>query len=42
MGEGRVSNIEETKDRGLDRPEVGDIATGAIWQRSVEASKRGG
>jgi len=40
--EGRASNITETKERGLDRPAVGDIATGAIWQRSVEAPKRGG
>ena len=41
MGEGRVSNIEETKERGLDRPAVGDIATGAMWRRSVEAPKHG-
>ena len=42
-GEGRASNITETKERGLDRPAVGDIATtGAIWQKSVEAPKRGG
>jgi len=27
MGEGRVSNIEETKERGLDQPAVGDITT---------------
>ena len=39
---GRASNITETKERGLDRPEVGDIATGAIWRRSVEAPKRRG
>jgi len=42
MGEGHVGNIEETKERGLDRPADGDIATGAIWWRSVEAPKRGG
>jgi len=41
-GEGRASNIMETKERGLDRPAVGDIATGAIWRRSVEMPKRGG
>jgi len=29
-GEGRASNITETKERGLDQPAVGDIATGAI------------
>jgi len=34
-GEGHTSNIEETKERGLDQPAVGDIATGAIWRRSV-------
>ena len=41
-GEGRASNIMETKERGLDWPAVGDIATGAIWWRSVKASKRRG
>jgi len=39
---GRASNITETKERGLDRPVVGDIATGAIWRRSVKAPKHGG
>jgi len=38
---GRASNITETKERGLDWPAVGDIATGAIWWRSVEAPKYG-
>jgi len=37
-----ASNITELKERGLDRPAVGDIATGAIWRRLVEAPKRGG
>jgi len=41
-GEGRTSNIPETKERGLDGPAVGDIAIGAIWWRFVEALKRGG
>ena len=41
-GEGRTSNIMETKERGLDWPAVGDIATGVIWRRSVEAPKPGG
>jgi len=39
---GRASNITETKERGLDRPAVGDITTGAIWWRSVEVPKRRG
>jgi len=39
---GRASNITETKERGLDWPAVGDIASGVIWGRSVEAPKRGG
>jgi len=39
---GRASNITETKDRDLDRPVIGDVATGAIWRRSVEAPKHGG
>jgi len=39
---GRASNITETKERGLDRPAVGDITTRAIWRISVEAPKRGG
>jgi len=39
---GRASNIMETKERGLDWPAVGGIATRAIWQRSVEAPKHGG
>jgi len=37
---GRARNITETKEKGLDRPAVGDIATRAIWGRSVEAPKR--
>jgi len=41
-GAGRAGNIMETKERGLDRPAVGDIATRVIWRRSVEAPKRGG
>jgi len=40
--EGRVGNIEETKERGLDRRLAGDIATGAIWQRLVDAPTYGG
>jgi len=36
-GNGHTSNIMETKERGLDRPAVRDIATGAIWRISVEA-----
>jgi len=40
--EGRASSITETKERGLDWPAVRDITTGAIWRRSVEASKLGG
>jgi len=40
-GEGRASNITETKERGLDQPAVGNIATGAIWRRSVEDPKHG-
>jgi len=40
-GEGRASKITETKETGLDRPAVGDIATGAIWRRTVKAPKRG-
>jgi len=39
---GHASNITEMKERGLDRPAVGDITTGAIWWRSVGAPKRGG
>ena len=41
-GEGHASNITETKQRGLDWPAVGDIATGAIWWRSVEVPKHRG
>ena len=39
---GGASNIMETKDRGLDWLAVGDIATRAIWRRSVETPKYGG
>jgi len=39
---GRTSNIMEPKKRGLDQPAVRDIATGAIWWRSVQVRKRGG
>jgi len=39
---GCASNITETKERGVDWPPVGDIATGGIWWRSVEAPKRAG
>jgi len=39
---GCASNITEMKETGLDRPVVGDIATGAIWRRSVEVPKRRG
>jgi len=39
---GRASNIMETKERGLDQPAVVDIATRAIWWRSVETPKHEG
>ena len=41
-GEGRASNITETKERGLDQAAVGDMATGALWWRLVKVPKRGG